>query len=144
MTRVPSRRSFIGLTAAALSLLGCHDNAERVSYAPQLAASGNAAPAQSEAPATRPATAIVATPASTRFEPGQTSDPRADLDGDGIPSARDQCPADAEDLDGFEDSDGCPDPDNDQDGVRDVNDLCPNDAEDRDGVQDDDGCPERA
>ncbi|MFT5431157.1 MAG: hypothetical protein ACI9OJ_001836 [Myxococcota bacterium] len=32
-------------------------------------------------------------------------------------AARDQCPADPEDVDGFEDEDGCPDPDNDGDGV---------------------------
>jgi hypothetical protein len=33
-----------------------------------------------------------------------------DRDGDGIPDSRDRCPKQAEDLDGFEDSDGCPEP----------------------------------
>ena len=35
----------------------------------------------------------------------------ADRDHDGIPDAVDLCPDEPEDLDGFEDSDGCPDPD---------------------------------
>lgn len=34
----------------------------------------------------------------------------ADADGDGLGDASDQCPAEAEDLDGFADGDGCPDP----------------------------------
>jgi len=33
-----------------------------------------------------------------------------DRDGDGIPDALDRCPTQAEDLDGFEDADGCPEP----------------------------------
>jgi hypothetical protein len=33
-----------------------------------------------------------------------------DLDGDGIPNGADDCPNEAEDLDGWEDEDGCPDP----------------------------------
>src|SRR5215831_19705996 len=35
----------------------------------------------------------------------------ADRDHDGIPDSADLCPDDPEDLDGYEDSDGCPDPD---------------------------------
>ncbi|MBW2688001.1 MAG: OmpA family protein [Deltaproteobacteria bacterium] len=54
----------------------------------------------------------------------------------------DQCPNEPEDIDGFQDEDGCPDPDNDGDGVLDVNDGCPNDAEDIDGFEDEDGCPD--
>ncbi|MEC7983959.1 MAG: OmpA family protein [Myxococcota bacterium] len=70
-------------------------------------------------------------------------DPRfRDPDGDGIPEKFDKCPNAAEDLDGVEDSDGCPDPDNDGDGVEDRADKCPNEAEDRDGFQDGDGCPD--
>jgi OmpA-OmpF porin, OOP family len=65
-----------------------------------------------------------------------------DRDGDTIPDDRDRCPDAPEDLDGFEDEDGCPDPDNDRDKVPDVDDLCPNDAEDRDGFEDEDGCPD--
>jgi len=63
-----------------------------------------------------------------------------DRDGDGIPDANDACPDLAEDVDGFEDTDGCPDSDNDGDGIADVYDDCPNMAEDFDGYQDDDGC----
>ena len=65
-----------------------------------------------------------------------------DADGDGIRDDQDRCPNDPEDFDGFEDSDGCPEPDNDRDGILDVNDHCPNVPEDRDGDHDEDGCPE--
>ncbi|HUH01836.1 MAG TPA: OmpA family protein, partial [Kofleriaceae bacterium] len=97
--------------------------------------------------------------------------PVSDMDGDGIPDERDGCPNDAEDQDGFEDDDGCPDPDNDGDGTPDVDDACPNEAgpaenrgcpdvdtdgdgvvdrldrcpteaEDLDGFEDEDGCPD--
>ena len=63
-----------------------------------------------------------------------------DQDGDGIPDEVDQCPELAEDKDGFEDSDGCPDFDNDDDGVPDDSDRCPAEKEDTDGFEDDDGC----
>ena len=66
----------------------------------------------------------------------------ADADGDGINDDVDKCPNDAEDKDGFQDDDGCPDLDNDNDGVPDATDKCPTDAEDKDGFQDDDGCPD--
>ncbi len=65
-----------------------------------------------------------------------------DTDGDGIPDKVDGCPKEKEDMDGFQDADGCPDPDNDDDSIPDLQDKCPNQAEDRDGIQDDDGCPE--
>ncbi len=65
-----------------------------------------------------------------------------DRDGDGMSDARDLCPDDPEDLDGFEDADGCPDLDNDGDGIADVDDLCPSVAEDRDGFEEEDGCPD--
>ena len=67
---------------------------------------------------------------------------RADRDGDGIPDALDRCPGVAEDLDGFEDEDGCPEYDNDHDSLGDGEDRCPNEAEDFDGWKDDDGCPD--
>jgi outer membrane protein OmpA-like peptidoglycan-associated protein len=66
----------------------------------------------------------------------------ADTDGDGLPNATDGCPLDAEDRDGFEDEDGCPDPDNDADRVLDAFDRCPLEAEDHDGFEDEDGCPD--
>jgi OOP family OmpA-OmpF porin len=66
----------------------------------------------------------------------------ADSDNDGIPDAQDKCPKEAEDKDGFQDDDGCPDPDNDGDGIADAADKCPTDAEDKDNFQDDDGCPD--
>ncbi|HTV21046.1 MAG TPA: OmpA family protein [Polyangiaceae bacterium] len=65
-----------------------------------------------------------------------------DADGDKIPDNVDRCPAAAEDYDGFEDDDGCPDPDNDGDGALDEEDGCPMEPEDRDGFKDADGCPE--
>ncbi len=68
---------------------------------------------------------------------------RGDKDGDGIPDDVDKCPAETEDKDGFEDTDGCPDTDNDKDGVSDDLDKCPNEPEDKDGFQDEDGCPDK-
>ncbi len=65
-----------------------------------------------------------------------------DADGDGIINDRDECIEEAEDFDGFQDDDGCPDPDNDGDNILDADDICPLDAEDFDGFQDDDGCPD--
>lgn len=70
--------------------------------------------------------------------------PRApgDGDGDGITDDVDECPDAPEDMDGFEDGDGCPEEDNDRDGVVDGADGCPVVAEDRDGFEDGDGCPD--
>ena len=67
----------------------------------------------------------------------------ADQDGDGVRDRDDLCPADPEDLDGFQDADGCPDYDNDADGVPDILDGAPNDPEDYDGFEDRDGVPDR-
>lgn len=64
-------------------------------------------------------------------------------DGDGVAAGDDLCPDVPEDLDGFEDGDGCPEPDNDADGVLDVDDLCPDEGETFNGVGDEDGCPDR-
>lgn len=65
-----------------------------------------------------------------------------DSDGDGIANRDDLCKKEAEDRDGFKDSDGCPDYDNDADAVPDSLDKCRDNPEDRDSFQDDDGCPE--
>lgn len=65
-----------------------------------------------------------------------------DRDKDGILDDQDRCPDAAEDADGFQDEDGCPDPDNDADGILDGQDHCPVDAEDVDGFEDQDGCPD--
>jgi len=65
-----------------------------------------------------------------------------DGDEDGIQDDADKCPSAAEDFDGFEDSDGCPEPDNDGDGVADWDDKCPNVPETMNGFEDADGCPD--
>ena len=65
-----------------------------------------------------------------------------DDDRDGLPRADDVCPDHAEDVDGFEDGDGCPDPDNDGDRVPDGADKCPLVGETANGFDDDDGCPD--
>ncbi len=49
----------------------------------------------------------------------------ADRDRDEVPDAQDRCRYDAEDIDGFEDEDGCVDPDNDGDGIPDWLDETP-------------------
>ncbi|CAM4530144.1 OmpA family protein [Myxococcus xanthus] len=69
--------------------------------------------------------------------------PDGDDDGDGLPNLADRCPKEAENFNGFEDQDGCPDdPDTDGDGISDAKDQCPDQAEDKDGFQDEDGCPD--
>ncbi len=65
-----------------------------------------------------------------------------DTDGDGLYDPYDECPNEAEDFDGFEDEDGCPDTDNDGDLIPDISDACPMEPEDHDGFQDLDGCPD--
>ncbi|MFO0596611.1 MAG: OmpA family protein [Myxococcaceae bacterium] len=94
-----------------------------------------------------------------------------DRDNDGILDPSDSCIDQPEDIDNFQDTDGCPEPDNDNDGILDGADKCPNEAgpmqnfgcpildkdgdglndnvdkcpnepEDKDGFQDDDGCPD--
>jgi outer membrane protein OmpA-like peptidoglycan-associated protein len=66
-----------------------------------------------------------------KFEPD-------DADKDGIEDSNDLCPLAAEDIDGFEDGDGCFEEDNDRDSVLDQNDDCPDVA----GVASNRGCPE--
>lgn len=73
-----------------------------------------------------------------RIENARTSD---DRDGDHRPDSEDKCPDQAEDLDGFEDEDGCPELDNDKDGIPDLNDKCPLDPEDGKQPNPKDGCP---
>ncbi|MCP4443872.1 MAG: OmpA family protein [Myxococcales bacterium] len=68
--------------------------------------------------------------------------PPPDFDRDGNPDATDKCPERAEDKDGYEDEDGCPELDNDSDGVIDGLDQCQGEAETVNGYQDDDGCPD--
>jgi len=89
-------------------------------------------------------------------------------DGDGLADSSDPCPLVAEDYDGYQDGDGCPDTDNDLDGICDPGlasvscsgsdsgkmcfdpaatlscptQDCRNIAEDYDAFKDSDGCPE--
>jgi outer membrane protein OmpA-like peptidoglycan-associated protein len=70
-----------------------------------------------------------------------------DCDGDGILDPDDKCPCEkdggAENYNGFQDEDGCPDdPDTDGDGLTDSKDSCVLLPEDKDGYLDEDGCPE--
>ena len=82
------------------------------------------------------------------YQPGEDSpaprapEPDGDRDPDGMFETTDLCPGAEEDIDGFEDEDGCPDPDNDRDGIPDVTDQCPNEPETVNGFQDEDGCPD--
>ncbi|HTE50937.1 MAG TPA: OmpA family protein [Kofleriaceae bacterium] len=64
-----------------------------------------------------------------------------DTDQDGILDKDDDCPTDVEDLDAFQDDDGCPELDNDEDGVPDETDECPDIPEEPGG--DRDGCPSK-
>jgi outer membrane protein OmpA-like peptidoglycan-associated protein len=65
-----------------------------------------------------------------------------DRDEDGVPDDKDACADRAEDTDGFEDQDGCPDIDNDLDRVLDLADKCATAPETYNGFDDDDGCPD--
>jgi outer membrane protein OmpA-like peptidoglycan-associated protein len=67
---------------------------------------------------------------------------KQDQDKDGFADNIDKCPLKAEDKDGFEDFDGCPEIDNDNDKIWDAQDRCPLISEDIDGFEDGDGCPE--
>ena len=77
------------------------------------------------------------------FGLGYTVTPPGDRDGDGLLDNHDYCPDDPETVNGFEDSDGCPDDaDADGDGIPDSEDECADVPEDRDNFEDEDGCPE--
>lgn len=67
-----------------------------------------------------------------------------DCDGDGLLDPDDKkCPCEAENYNGYQDEDGCPDdPDTDGDGITDSKDSCVLVPEDKDGYLDDDGCPD--
>ena len=78
----------------------------------------------------------------TTFPQKSVPPPPKDSDGDGLVDNQDKCPQEAEDKDGFQDDDGCPDNDNDGDGVADDSDQCALEAEDKDEFQDEDGCPD--
>ena len=65
-----------------------------------------------------------------------------DTDKDGVPDDLDKCPQRKEDLDGYQDEDGCPDLDNDLDGIMDEEDQCINEPETFNGYMDEDGCPD--
>lgn len=91
-------------------------------------------------PRRTPANATGTTPAPVRVPDRRF----LDSDGDGVVDERDQCPLVAEDWDGFQDLDGCPDLDNDRDGIPDVRDGCPNDPETYNGYYDHDGCPDES
>lgn len=69
-------------------------------------------------------------------------EPPPDRDHDGVPDRDDRCADSLEDLDFFDDQDGCLDPDDDKDSLLDVVDQCKDAAEDLDGFQDQDGCPD--
>lgn len=74
------------------------------------------------------------------FQGPKLFEKKPDSDADGVFDENDQCLAQPEDKDKFEDKDGCPDPDNDHDGFLDADDKCPLEAEIINGVTDEDGC----
>ncbi len=93
-------------------------------------------------PATKIATVLPPSPvAKVTPKPAPAPEPK-DSDSDGILNPDDGCPTEPEDMDDFEDKDGCPDPDNDRDGILDVDDACPLRAEIVNGINDEDGCPD--
>jgi C1A family cysteine protease len=74
---------------------------------------------------------------------------KKDSDADGIPNVSDVCPTQKETVNGYQDTDGCPDTvptptptDTDADGIPDVSDACPTQKETVNGYKDTDGCPD--
>ena len=63
-----------------------------------------------------------------------------------FPMLKIQCPDEAEDMDGDQDEDGCPDGirDADKDGIPDDQDQCPTEPETFNQVKDEDGCPDKS
>lgn len=112
------------------------------------AASTSPAPADPTMPRSSSPPPAASTPAGAAPIAAPTTAPTAsvqeDSDHDGIPDEEDRCPLSAEDRDGFEDDDGCPDLDNDGDDIPDTQDRCPLEAETLNGVDDEDGCPDVA
>jgi outer membrane protein OmpA-like peptidoglycan-associated protein len=90
------------------------------------------------------ACAVVTPPPAPRaaIVQGLTPGRDRDSDCDGIADVDDECPLAAEDRDGFQDDDGCPDPDNDGDRIPDECDQCPLEPETYNGIDDEDGCPD--
>ena len=130
----PDVRAFLGLGYA----LDMSASKEPVEEAPQ-----PPAPVEKVTPRIPGGVPPAATPKpldAATFDKAVSEDP--DPDGDGIQGKDDKCPAEPEDFDKFEDSDGCPDLDNDRDGVPDATDKCPLDKEVVNGIKDDDGCPD--
>lgn len=76
------------------------------------------------------------------FGIGYSKPAPGDRDRDKIVDKDDACPEDPEDMDDFEDADGCPELDNDGDGFLDPDDRCPNSPETVNGFDDHDGCPD--
>ncbi|MGH7179729.1 MAG: thrombospondin type 3 repeat-containing protein [Tepidisphaeraceae bacterium] len=69
-----------------------------------------------------------------------------DTDNDGISDTNDGCINQPETVNGYQDTDGCPDvlppPDADADGIADASDQCIIEPETANGFQDEDGCPD--
>ncbi len=72
----------------------------------------------------------------------QAFDEERDTDDDGVIDGLDACPGQPEDMDGYDDLDGCPELDNDEDGFADAEDRCPTEPETVNSYLDDDGCPD--
>jgi outer membrane protein OmpA-like peptidoglycan-associated protein len=72
-----------------------------------------------------PVPAAAHSPPQVASAPASAPSRDGDRDHDGIPDALDQCPDSAEDLDGVDDTDGCPEVDADKDGIDDASDACP-------------------
>ena len=80
--------------------------------------------------------------ASCGAPPPPPEAPRSEAPRSEAPRSEAPRPVSGEDVDGFRDGDGLPDPDNDADGVLDAQDNCPCHPEDADGFEEEDGCPD--
>jgi outer membrane protein OmpA-like peptidoglycan-associated protein len=123
------RKEFEAKSAAFFAKSGLLTSSKASAALPSPPPAPSPSPAPREEPTPAPRVALV---------PREAAAPRpGDQDEDGIPDAQDRCPMAAEDKDGFQDADGCPDDDNDGDGVPDAQDQCVNEA----GPAISHGCP---
>jgi len=103
---------------------------------------GGIGPGVTQGYGTPDVTAFLTVGAKTMPRKLQVVECGTDADGDAVTDCYDVCPYKAEDIDGFQDADGCPDLDNDNDCIVDAADACVNRPEVFNDFEDTDGCPD--
>ncbi len=103
--------TFVASAILAIAFIGCSSSSDSDSGSatPDSGLPGEDAATQDAGPdGSAPDTGQDAVAEAGKDAPTEASND--DIDGDGIPNDQDACPNEPEDLDGWEDDDGCPDP----------------------------------